>query len=50
MVRALPCHGRGCGFESRRLRVCENASDQEPGATLAVAALVTVLYCWARRI
>ena len=21
MVRALPCHGRGCGFESRRSRV-----------------------------
>jgi hypothetical protein len=20
LVRALPCHGRGCGFESRRLR------------------------------
>ena len=20
MVRALPCHGRGCGFEPRRLR------------------------------
>lgn len=20
MVRALPCHGRGCGFESRPLR------------------------------
>lgn len=20
MVRALPCHGRGCGFESRRSR------------------------------
>ena len=20
MVRALPCHGRGCGFESRRFR------------------------------
>lgn len=21
LVRALPCHGRGCGFEPRRLRV-----------------------------
>ena len=21
LVRALPCHGRGCGFESRRLRM-----------------------------
>jgi hypothetical protein len=21
LVRALPCHGRGCGFESRQLRI-----------------------------
>ena len=21
LVRALPCHGRGCGFEPRRLRL-----------------------------
>ena len=21
MVRALPCHGRGCGFESRQFRI-----------------------------
>ena len=24
LVRALPCHGRGCGFESRHLRQADN--------------------------
>ena len=24
MVRALPCHGRGCGFESRPFRQWRN--------------------------
>ena len=30
MVRALPCHGRGCGFESRRSRHPLNMDDIPP--------------------
>jgi hypothetical protein len=28
LVRALPCHGRGCGFEPRRLRIHKKASKE----------------------
>lgn len=32
LVRALPCHGRGCGFEPRRLR---NQNRKVPGYVIA---------------
>ena len=36
MVRALPCHGRGCGFEPRRLR----------GGTGIALVLLIVIVCF----
>jgi len=36
-VRALPCHGRGCGFEPRRLR--HGAGVSSPGGLASITGL-----------
>src|ERR1043165_3383962 len=47
LVRALPCHGRGCGFEPRRLRSVRQQTSNAEHRTLNTELQTLLIRRWA---